>query len=252
MITLILLQRGAGGRHQFERLIDLGYGESLEEFHRGRRGVGEHAVGALDDAVPAGKRADRYGIHSEPVQPGAAADDVDDGIQGADLVDVDLVGRCAMHSGLGLRDAFEDSEAGGLDRRGQCGALDHAADIGQASPVVMVGLGCMDRDLGAGEVVRRDAAGLDAEALDLELRDILLEFARVDAESGERPEDHIAAGSADAFEVQDFHAGGSPTRLMRAAVTPAPNPLSMLTTEMPGTQVLSMARRAAMPCRLAP
>ena len=40
--------------------------------------------------------------------------------------------------------------------------------------------------------------------------------------------------------------------LIMLAAYPAPNPLSMLTTQMPAAQLFSMARSAAMPPKLAP
>ena len=95
--------------------------------------------------------------------------------------------------------------------------------------------------------------GLDAERTEFERTQGLLDFARLDTELRQRRENHVAGSAAESLDPQRArHDAGSPTRLMNAAATPAPKPLSILTTVMPGTHELSIASRAANPWKLAP
>jgi len=84
--------------------------------------------------------------------------------------------------------------------------------------------------------------------------DDLRGHARVD-EGGNR---HVARDARGGLEVEVQALEGAPSlhvsrlRLSMAASWPAPKPLSMLTTETPAAQDVSIASRAAMPSRLAP
>src|SRR4029079_6331935 len=72
----------------------------------------------------------------------------------------------------------------------------------------------------------------------------------------QRPEQHVAAGPGGGVDPHGHADGprraGSALRATRAANTPAPYPLSMLTTVTPGAQEFSMPSRAAMPPNEAP
>lgn len=69
---------------------------------------------------------------------------------------------------------------------------------------------------------------------------------------------HIAGSAHAAVQINQFHSSapcssaGLSIRLMRFARNPAPKPLSMLTTQLPEAQELSMAKSAATPPKLAP
>ena len=62
---------------------------------------------------------------------------------------------------------------------------------------------------------------------------------------------HIARGAHGAVDVENFHFFASIWLIMLARY-PAPNPLSMLTTDTPLAQELSMERRADNPSKAAP
>lgn len=65
----------------------------------------------------------------------------------------------------------------------------------------------------------------------------------------QRRQNHVATRTAHTVKPQySFHF----TLLIIAAATPAPNPLSMLTTVIPGAQLFSIASNAVIPPRLAP
>ena len=69
---------------------------------------------------------------------------------------------------------------------------------------------------------------------------------------------HIAGSAHAAVQINQFHSSapcssaGLSIRLMRFARNPAPKPLSMLTTQLPEAQELSIAKSAATPPKLAP
>ena len=68
---------------------------------------------------------------------------------------------------------------------------------------------------------------------------------------------HIARCSGKAVEIGDSHGSScvsplSATRQIKPAMYPAPNPLSMFTTDRPAAQLLSMVRSGVSPPREAP
>ena len=65
-------------------------------------------------------------------------------------------------------------------------------------------------------------------------------------------QNHVAAGAGDTVKIGDFHFSPHTRRKMRCAYSPAPKPLSMLTTATPGAQEFSIERRGANPLKLAP
>ncbi len=86
-----------------------------------------------DPAVTQGNGSGVAGIDSEACDGGANADDVDDGVVAADLVELDLIGGHAVQRAL---DVGEPPERGGrpLARRlVECGAADDREDVVQAA-----------------------------------------------------------------------------------------------------------------------
>ena len=69
------------------------------------------------------------------------------------------------------------------------------------------------------------------------------------AGADQRAEQHVAAGAGRRVDPEGGHRAA---RATRAANTPAPYPLSMLTTVTPGAQELSIASSAASPPNEAP
>ena len=85
----------------------------------------------------------------------------------------------------------------------------------------------------------------------------LLEFAEqarlVQPGVQQRTQHHVSAGACLAVEIGRRHAGKrSVRRAISVACTPAPNPLSMFTTETPGAQLVNIPSRAARPPNAAP
>ena len=211
----------------------------------------------LDQPAARRQGADGDGVHAQELQSQATADDIHDRVQRAELVKMDLVRRRAVYPGFGLGNTREDPDALVLDLRRQAALGNHPPNFLQISFVSVMALPrvsrvrCMDRDLGPVQFLFFVRFRLDAAMFNGKRAQRLLDRRGVDAELEERAENHVAAGAADALEVEDLHTF-SPSRLISAAVTPAPNPLSMFTTAIPGTQLLSIARRAVTPCRFVP
>lgn len=146
---------------------------------RGRRN-GEVAVGALDHAaayverraVPnEGLAGLGEGLRIEGVDGGAPGDDVDDGVDGADLVEVDLVDGDVVDPGFGGAEEIEGLEGEVFDGFGEGGRADEVADGGEGAAMgvlvwlvlmrvglVCVGLVCVG--FGVGVFVRVGVAGL--------------------------------------------------------------------------------------------
>src|ERR1035437_3340374 len=97
-----------------------------------------------------------------------------------------------------------------------------------------------------------DGSRFNLERFDQQTSQLALQVFATDAKIQKSRQNHIATGTAHAVEMEVLHAAGSPTRLISAAATPAPKPLSILTTVIPGAQELSIASRAARPLKLTP
>ena len=114
-------QRGHQGRprrgRQLDRQVDAvgeGAGEQLD--HGGRR-VGQQPVGRPHHAGPGGDRAGPDLVHAQHFQGGGGADHVDDGVEPADLVEVDLLGRPPVQPPLDVGQRPERPQRPGGDPR---------------------------------------------------------------------------------------------------------------------------------------
>ena len=100
------------------------------------------------------------------------------------------------------------------------------------------------------------------EAGQAQLRQTAAQLHLGDAGVEQGAEQHVAAGAGDAVEVGDGHpqpSGGDAAstaariwRTIACAISAAPKPLSMFTTDTPAAHELSIASSAAAPPRLAP
>ena len=94
--------------------------EPFEDLQRGRSWHGEWAVGGVDDARAHGQGTAAYGVRVEELQSHAAADHVDDGVHGADLMEGYLLGVLVVDGALrdgqtaeGIQSARETPARGG-------------------------------------------------------------------------------------------------------------------------------------------
>jgi hypothetical protein len=110
------------------------------------------------------------------------------------------------------------------------------------------------RRLHPGDAVALERVQRDIKMLRAQRAQVAQQRIAIHAQAQQRTENHVPAGPAHAVEFQDLHVAvaPSPSRLIRAAHTPAPNPLSTFTTDTPGAQELSMASSGVIPPRFMP
>ena len=168
--------------------------------------------GAAADVEGRGEPA----IDAEGFGSGGGADDVDDGVDCADLVEVDLFDGDGMDDGFGLAEKLEGAAGAGFYGVGERGGGDDLEDGGE----VAVGGVCLgvwglgvggwgefggeDVDFGAGDAAADDFAGLEARA-DVESGGGLFKEGEGDASVDERAEEHVATDAGEAVEVCDSH-----------------------------------------------
>ena len=111
---------------------------------------------------PVATALDRTSVDVEHLEGGAGADDVDDGVERADLVEVDLAGRSAVELPLDLGQRPEDGQGPVPEPVGQSGLLDEAGDVG-GGPHDGRLLG-PDVDLGGGDAAPQHGLGLEGPA----------------------------------------------------------------------------------------
>ena len=104
-----------------------------EQAHRGRRRHGEHTVRRVDHAAPDVDRRADDAVGLEPVEREDRADDVDDGVERADLVQVHALHRHLVNGRFRLCQPLEQGLCAVLPCRRQRGPVDVGEDFGQAA-----------------------------------------------------------------------------------------------------------------------
>src|SRR4030095_13494971 len=106
-----------------------------------------------------------------------------------------------------------------------------------------------DVNFRSGDAASLNALHVQQQTAQPKLIDALLQCRNGHADVDQRAEQHVAAGAANRIDVADaaHRAARTIERRMRFAAAAAPNPLSMLTTVTPGTQLVSMPRSALRP-----
>ena len=169
--------RRAGGRGQFGLDVGGGQRNAAEQLRRGGRGNVALAVGDGDAAGAGGDGRYDQALRAEQVPADGRADDIGDRVDRADLVEVDLLDRGAMHLGLDLGQPLEDPPRGVFLAGREPAAVDHGLDMVQV-PVLVFRLVC-DGDLGCAEAVFLDLLGDEFHARQAERGD-----GRVERSSG--------------------------------------------------------------------
>jgi hypothetical protein len=126
-------ESSAGGGEQL--LLNAGgeHGRATEKFGGGRRGNGENSVSALDGAAADIESGTIPGIDGESLHGNGRADDIDDCVLGADLVEVDGFGIAIVDSGFGLGEEFKSFYSKGLGHGADGSAGDDLANFGEAA-----------------------------------------------------------------------------------------------------------------------
>ena len=126
-------QRCAGRRDQLAgsgRRSGRGIG-CRQQIERGRSRQRNATVGGLGPAWAQRQRPGVESLDAQRLDPRTDADDVDDGVDGADLVEVYALHGHAMHGSLGLCQPGEDRDGFGFDRCGQIGLVDDGTNVAQ-------------------------------------------------------------------------------------------------------------------------
>ena len=117
------------------------------------------------------------------------------------------------------------------------GPLGERRGVEQRGHVVPGPVGDAVRDLhvaaGGGEPVAGHGLGAQGDVLGRHRADRVLEHVDRDARADERAEEHVPAGAGGGVDPADRACGHRAALATRAAKTPAPKPLSMLTTVTP-------------------
>ena len=119
------------------RFIDLADGNALQDLQCGRGGDGENAMGAVNRPVAVVQAGNQHLVHSKSLNADTGADDIRDGIERPDFMELDVFGRLAVNFALGDRDALENGQRALLHELRQLAVLDQFADLAMAAAVRM-------------------------------------------------------------------------------------------------------------------
>ncbi len=155
------------------------------------------------EAVAHRQRRDQHAVDAELLEAPRSADNINDRIDRADFVEVNVIGRRVVNLRLGLREHFEDCDRALADRRGQRRRVDQRANLAE----VTLGLRLRHGDI---ELERRDSAESFAPrrepvAGQRHRLDRALEFAKIRAAIENGADDHVAAEAGERVEISRFH-----------------------------------------------
>ena len=126
-------QRGTGGRRELDGRVDAVGRHVVQQFDHGRCRVGDEPVGGSHHAATDRHRAGVDVVDVEHIERGARADDVDDRVDGTDLVKVHLRRRDAMQSSFDFGERLERAQRPRLDPWRQRRIADHRDDVGRGA-----------------------------------------------------------------------------------------------------------------------
>src|SRR5690606_13662321 len=199
-------------------------------------------------------------LDAQLVQPGRRAGHVYQRIDRADLVEVHVLDRDAVHPRLGFGQRGDDSPRPLADGLGQPRSLDNGVEVGGVAQRLRARR--VDGDVRGAQAVLADAPRLDGDAGYPQRIDGGLQALQRPPGVQQRAEQHVAADAGEAVKVggawhgYSFSLGRLFRRRIRLsrrwAAAAAPSPLSMLTTVSRLAQLLSIPSRAASPPKLAP
>ena len=192
-----------GGRRHLA--VDHRFGErnSAQDLGGGGGGQGHSPVSRLDPAAARRHRARLEPIDSEQIEADRRTHDVDDRIDGADLVKVNLGQVDPVHARLGLAQLHEDPLGQVFLARREDALVDDRLDM------VPVAMGVLVRrdDLRIGRPESAPAHGLERElARQAQARHGLLDGPAIDAGIDQGRQGHVAGNAAETIEIADSHA----------------------------------------------
>ena len=196
-------QRRARGGGELDRHVDAAGGGSPEQLDHGRRRVGDGAVRGADHAEAGGDRAGRDVVDVEHLERGTRADDVDDGVEATDLVEVHLARGLAVQPPLGFGEHPEDG-LGPLAHTGwQPGLLEQAVDVRGGADHRR--LADADVHLRAADAAAQHRLGVELPAGHGEPGDDGAHLVEVGPRVDERAEGHVAGDAREAVEPGRGH-----------------------------------------------
>ncbi len=157
----------------------------------------------LDPAATGRQRAGLEPVHAQQVQPDRRAGDVDDRVDRADLVKMDLGQLDPVDLGLGLAQLEEDPPGEVLLPRGQDALVEDRLDVVPVAMGVLMG----GDDLGVGRPETAALHGLERQLTgQAQAGHRLLDRPAIDTGIDQRRQRHVARDAAEAVEVSDSHA----------------------------------------------
>ncbi len=136
--TTVVEDGGAGRRRQLALDHRLGQRDASEQFGRRRSGQRHPAVSRLDPAATGRHRAGLEPVDAQQIEPHRRADDVDDRVDRADLVEMDLRQIDPVDLRLGLAELEEDPLGQILLAGRQDALVDDRFDVVQVAMDVLV------------------------------------------------------------------------------------------------------------------
>ncbi len=207
-------ERGEDGHpgrgRELHRRVDADDRHATAGEHPGdcRWGVGQLAVGGLDRAVAHRQRRSDDAVDAEGVQGRADADDVDDGVGRADLVELHIVGRDTVDGALGFGELGEDTVGALAHPVGERGVGEQLPDGPHRSVLVPV-RGVGDDGLGRGDPAPLGALERQRVAVQAEAVERRGDLGGVGAGVDQRAEQHVAGHPRGAVDVDDAGSHGS-------------------------------------------
>lgn len=196
----------AGRRRHFHRIRGWSDRQSLHHFQRRWRGDRVDAViAAYRPRTERNRRADDF-LDLERVDRKRYADDIDDGVDGADFVEVNRFDRNIMYFGLGDRNFLENRQAQLDDALIKAGAVNDLDNF----RIVTVMFGRTVRVEQHIHFHGRDAAFVHAlpfkgERLDVDFPQLLVDVIAIGSSVDQRRQRHIPANAGKAIQITYFH-----------------------------------------------
>ncbi len=166
-------------------------------------GTGRGPCSGADPTTAQGQRRSIDGLHAQEGEPDADAHHVNDAVDGADLVEVDVLDRCAVDGTLSASKPLKGPESPDANLLIQGGGLDDGADL---APVTL-GLSRLDIDVepGAGNSMTARALGTERIPGEAETSESAIEGSEIEPGVEQCGQEHIAGRAVEAVEVSDLH-----------------------------------------------
>ena len=200
-------------------------------------------MGSVHEPAAVWQRRADDSLDTELLDEDERAAHVDERVERAELVEVDVLRADAVDATLDLGEPLECLERASAGALGKVGRRDELADLAVVAMGVVVG--GVDAQVQCADPLALDTLDVDLHALDAECGRDAAKRVELGACVQQRRDEHVACETADTVQVED--AAQSRPRAMRAAIVPAPSPSSMPTTARPAAHDASIAFSAVVP-----